>query len=114
MIEKRRSQRAPVYLTLSICDLYKQNVCGIHQLDAPIDVTDISEHGIGFISECILPLQYHFDASMDFGDGNSFTTSLKIIRCTIIDKEHYAYGCELVAPKDDVLTKIRKYVSKKC
>lgn len=114
MIEKRRSKRAPIHLTLSICDLYKQDTSGIHQLDAPIAVTDISEHGLGFTSECILPLQYYFNASMDYGDGEIFTTHLKIIRCNIIDRECYSYGCELINPKEDVVTKIREYVSKKC
>ncbi len=111
MIEKRRSPRAPIHLTLSICDLYKQEVSGIHHLEAPIDVTNISEHGVGFTSECILPLDYYFNASVNFTDKDMSTATLKIIRCDIIDGTHYAYGGEFVNPKPDLLAKIREHVS---
>ena len=110
MIEKRRSLRVPIHLTLSICDLYKQDVSGIHHLEAPIDVTDISEHGVGFTSECILPLDYFFHASVNFNDGITYTATLQIIRCDIIDASHYAYGGEFVNPQPDLLKKIHEHV----
>ncbi len=112
MIEKRRSPRVPIHLTLSICDLYKQDVSGIHQLDAPIEVTDISEHGVGFTSECILPLDYYFNASVNFQNDIRYVATLQIVRCNIIDGSHYSYGGEFVNPQPELIRGIREHVSR--
>ena len=47
MIEKRKNQRIPITLHLSISDLYKDDpvVSGIHDLDSPIQLVDISKDG---------------------------------------------------------------------
>ena len=111
MIEKRGSTRVPIHLTLSICDLYKQDVSGIHQLDAPIEVTDISEHGVGFTSECILPLDYYFNASVNFQNDTSYTATLQIVCCNIIDGSHYSYGGAFINPSPELLGNIRDHVS---
>lgn len=108
MIEKRRSPRVPIHLTLSICDLYKQEVSGIHHLEAPIDVTDISEHGIGFTSECILPVDYYFNASIGYENAETYTTTLHIIRCDIIDGTRYSYGGEFIDSQPELLEKLKK------
>ena len=101
MIEKRRSPRFPIHLRLSICTLYKQEVSAIHNLDAPIEMTDISKHGIGFTSECILPLDYYFTASLEYGNGLTKNATLKIIRCDIIDGTRYSYGGEFLEPLEE-------------
>jgi len=48
MIEKRKNQRIPITLHLSISDLYKDDpvVSGIHDLDSPIQLVDISKDGM--------------------------------------------------------------------
>ncbi|MEG0963079.1 MAG: PilZ domain-containing protein [Lachnospiraceae bacterium] len=112
MIEKRKGCRIPFHLTLSICDLYKQEVQGIHNLDAPIVITDVSPYGVGFTSECILPTQYYFNATMEDEHGRIFTTPLKIIRCSIIDHTHYAYGCKFVALSEEEFSLLQEYVLK--
>ncbi len=109
MIEKRRSPRSPIHLTLSICDLYKQDVSGIHHLDTPIELTDISEHGLGFTSECILPLNYYFNASISYDHILLGTVALQIIRCDIMDGTNYSYGGEFVNPTPEFLQKIRDF-----
>lgn len=111
MIEKRRSPRCPLHLTLSICDLYKQDVTGIHNLDAPIDVVDISEHGLGFTSECILPMNYYFNASLTSRAELAFTATLKILRCNVLDADHYFYGGEFKDLDEHARHSIRKYAS---
>lgn len=95
MIEKRRSTRIPVQIFLSITDIYKQDTRGIHQLEAPIEVVDISIHGLGLITECILPLNYYFNASLVIGEVNPPVQAIvKIIRIDVLDKDLYKYGCE--------------------
>lgn len=95
MIEKRRSTRIPVQIHLSITDIYKQDNSGIHNLSAPIEVTDISVHGLGLITECILPLNYYFNASLILDEIPSpIQTIVKIIRMDVLDKDLYRYGCE--------------------
>lgn len=111
MVERRKSKRAPIHLTLSICDLYKQDVSGIHHLEAPIDVTNISEYGIGFTSECILPLDYYFGASITYEDNTVCNATLRIIRCDIIDGTRYAYGGEFIEPETELQKKIQEHVS---
>lgn len=111
MIERRKGPRVPIHLTLSICDLYKQDVSGIHYLDSPIEVTDISEYGIGFSSECILPVGYYINASITYEGDRTCTATLRIIRCDIIDETHYFYGGEFVSPKDPLLAGIMEHIS---
>ena len=95
MQEKRRSKRLSAHIKLSISDLFKQNNNGIHGLEAPIEVTDISRHGVAFMSECVLPLDYYFNASVTLNqDTPPLFTVVKIVRCEVLDKEHYLYGCE--------------------
>ncbi len=96
MIEKRKNQRIPITLHLSISDLYKDDpvVSGIHDLDSPIQLVDISKDGIAFISECVLPTGYYFNASLESEDSieNVFTV-VEIIHSRAIGHDHYQYGC---------------------
>lgn len=104
MEEKRRSKRFPVHIQLCISDLFKQDTTGIHDLDSPIEVIDISRDGIGFISKCILPVGYYFNAKLDLYDSTSpaVFTVVKIVRCESYDMYHYHYGCEFTHPAEDV------------
>lgn len=95
MLEKRRSQRLPVNIKLTISDLYNQNNTGVHNLSSPIEVINISKHGFGFISECILPVDYYINAQLDFDESDfPFFTLVKIIYNFPIDKSYYRYGAE--------------------
>lgn len=106
MIEKRRSQRLPVNIKLTISDLYNQNRHGIHNLSSPIEVINISKHGIGFISECILPIGFYFNAKLDMDDSeHPFFTIVKIIHNSPISKSEYRYGAEFtnLTPEHELL-----------
>ena len=93
MTEKRSHKRLPVTLHLSISDLFAQDNMHITNLDSPITVIDISEKGIGFISQCILPENYYFNANLSFGsDLSSIFTIVKIVRSNAIDNETFQYG----------------------
>lgn len=112
MREKRKSMRVLVHITLSICDLYKQADSGIHNLDSPIEVTDISEHGIGFLSECILPLHYYFCADVSIDGHHVIHTILQIIRCSVLDLNTYSYGCRFESLNQEALEIIKSYTQK--
>lgn len=95
MVEKRRSQRLPVNIKLTVSDLYNQNNNGVHNLSSPIELIDISKHGFGFISECILPVNYYINAQLDFEDYIlPIFTLVKIIYTLPISKSQYRYGAE--------------------
>ena len=110
MIEKRRSHRAPIELHLSISDIYSQQNTGIHGLDSPIEVTDISIHGIGLVTECILPLNYFFDTTMTLPEHPTpIQAVLKIVRVEVQTKDRYIYGCEFVDLSPEAIKAIEAY-----
>ena len=98
MEEKRAEKRLEIGIRLSISDLYKESANTITDIDSPIEVTDISAKGIGFISECILPIGYYFIANLELAsDLPQIITDVRIVRSDAIDHEHYQYGCEFVS-----------------
>ncbi|MBP5384070.1 MAG: PilZ domain-containing protein [Lachnospiraceae bacterium] len=98
MQEKRDAKRLVLGMKLSISDLYKEDTNTITDISSPIEVTDISAKGIGFISECILPTGYYFIANLELAkDLPQIITDVRIIRSSAIDRERYQYGCEFVS-----------------
>lgn len=96
MQEKRRSKRLPITLELEISRLFKQDNVKVTDVDAPIEVIDISKDGVGFKSDSVLPLDYYFNAKMSIGDDeNVLYCVVKIIRIDS-DGETNLYGCEFV------------------
>lgn len=114
MVERRRNPRMPITLQLSICDLYKENEspAGLHNLDSPIQLTDISLSGIAFISECVLPVGYYFNAALDTPNHkDKVFTVVKIIRSDTMDHNKYVYGCEFTNPPDNLHTFVEHVTS---
>ena len=111
VMDKRRSKRIKVKLTLTVTALVGQDNDRI-RLDSPILGYDISKGGIGFWSRCILPMNYYFDASVDFGDGTPVLNCVvRIIRCEALEDDEYSYGCEIVKKPeefDDILDRMEK------
>ncbi len=98
MEEKRQEKRLELNMQLSISDLYKEDTNTITDISSDIEVIDISSKGIGFISECILPIGYYFIANLELSrDLPQIITDIRIIRSKAIDKERYQYGCEFVS-----------------
>ena len=103
MFEQRRSRRMPVKLKLNISSLFKQDNVQVQNLDAEIEVTDISRTGIGFISTSILPIGYFFNAKLDLsgdnqtaGDDQTLYCVVKIIRSLELGEGRINYGCQFV------------------
>lgn len=100
MNERRRAKRMPVTLALSITDLYKQDNIQVSNLNAPIEVVDISKTGIGFKSESVLPEGYYFNANINLGNKDTLHCVVKIIRSQRIEERLSMYGCEFVGMAD--------------
>lgn len=97
MQEKRRAKRMQVELNLRISSLFMQDNIKVENIDAPINVIDISKCGIGFITESILPLDYYFNATINLGDENAtLYCVVKIIRSKDLEDGMHLYGCELI------------------
>ena len=58
MQEKRRYKRLPIQLKLEVSEVFKQDNDVIHDLNAQIDVFDISKAGIGFTTTTFIPSDY--------------------------------------------------------
>ncbi len=117
MPEKRRSQRIPLQalqITFQVCDCdpYHLSPLEVHRTEGyPMELTDISEYGIGFISKYILPIGYRFHALLNLGTGKDFFVTLCVVRCSDMEHDRYAYGCEFILPGISIRDTIRDIIS---
>ena len=110
MEEKRNAKRLVLGMKLSISDLYKEHTNTISDISSPIEVTDISANGIGFISECVLPTGYYFIANLELApDLPQIITDVRIIRSSAIDMDRYQYGCEFVSIAPNVKKMLEEF-----
>ena len=98
MQEKRREKRIPINIQLSVSDLYTGDASTLSDISSPIEVTDISAKGIGFISEAVLPVGFIFIANIELNkELPQIITDVRIIRSLAIGGNSYQYGCEFVS-----------------
>ena len=110
MQEKRKDNRLPIGIKLTVSNLYKENTNTIMDLDFSVDVIDISSKGIGFISQCILPVGYFFIANIELApDLPQIITDVRIIRSNAVDKENYHYGCEFVSISPSIVRMLDEF-----
>lgn len=96
-MEQRRFKRLPVKLTLEVSDLFKQDNKVIKNVDTEIEVFDISKNGIGFMSIAEFPLNYYFNAAIEFDNSQGkITTVVKIIHREAIGDVGFRYGCQFI------------------
>lgn len=113
MQEKRQTKRVPIGIRLLVQNLYKEDTNTIMDLDLSVDVIDISSKGIGFISECVLPVGYFFIANIELApDLPQIITDVRIIRSEAIDYTTYHYGCEFVAISPSVGNMLDEFSSR--
>ena len=87
MQEKRKNVRLPIKLKLEVSNLFKQDGVKIENLDAEIEVFDISKAGIGFMSLSKLPVNYYFNATIEFENREEVILSVvKILYVTPIGR----------------------------
>lgn len=108
MKERRRYKRLPIHLELEINQLYKQDNVTINDLDEEIEVINISKTGIGFVSKADLPLDFYFNAKIEFNEKQFFYCVLKIIRKENIEQDKI-YGCEFVGLAEFLSKKVDDY-----
>ncbi len=108
MKEKRKRERYPIDISLTIESLYRQDNEKIEELNNEIEVINISRSGLGFISEHDLPLDYYFNAKIDVQKEKHFYTVVKIIRKEKME-EGYRYGCEFVGLADVLSIFVEEY-----
>ena len=95
MIEMRREKRWPIELQLEISSLFKQDNVKVENINAPIEVFDVSKAGIGFRTKSVLPIGYYFNAGLVPGDQGTLNCVVRIIRQQQ-DGDENIYGCEIV------------------
>lgn len=97
MVEKRRYKRLPIKLQLEVSEVFKQDNDVITDLNAEIEVYDISKAGIGFTTSSVLPVGYYFNATILLENTDQkILTVVKILRRTEFEGDLYRYGCEFV------------------
>ncbi len=97
MGERRKNKRYAATLNLEISSLFKQDNVKVENIDAPIEVCDISRSGIGFISKSELPLGFYFNACLVLGEDNAkLYCVVKIIRKKTNEDASTHYGCEFI------------------
>lgn len=97
MIEQRRSKRVPVTMHLEVSSVFKQDNVKVSNINAPIEITDISKSGIGFISESMLPIGFYFNSRLEFEkQDKSLNCVVQIVRQVEQEDGSYNYGCEFV------------------
>ena len=81
MIEMRREKRLVLAkLNLEISNLFKQDHVKVENINAPIEVIDVSKAGIGFRSASVLPMGYYFNARLTLAENDSLNCVVRIIR----------------------------------
>ena len=97
MEEKRKYKRLPIKLTLEVSSLFKQDNEIVPDIDAEIQVFDISKAGIGFKTKTNLPANYYFNAAIEFENAaNKLLCVIKILHTIPLEDGLYRCGCEFV------------------
>lgn len=96
-VEKRRSKRIPITMHLDVSSLFKQDNVHVKNINAPIEITDISRNGIGFVTKSVLPIGFYFNSRLEFEKKNdSLNCVVQIVRRKQKDDGTTLYGCEFV------------------
>jgi hypothetical protein len=106
--ERRKNKRLPIKLHLEVNSLFKQDHTIIQDFHADIDIVNISKTGIGFITKADFPLEYYFNAKIEFEKKEFFYTVIKIIRKEKVN-EGNLFGCEFIGLAEFLANKIDVY-----
>ena len=108
MEERRKNRRLPIKLEIEIDKLFKQDNKIIHDINESIEVINISKTGIGFLCKDELPLEYYFNAKIEFNEVKYFYCVLKIIRKESAEDSNL-FGCEFVGLAEFLASKVDEY-----
>ncbi len=100
MVEQRKFKRTPISMDLEVSSVFKQDNVKVSNINAPIEVVDISREGIGFNSASILPIGYYFNARLQFSRIESINNAINCVVQIIREKKQSDgttnYGCIFV------------------
>jgi hypothetical protein len=108
MEERRKHDRLPLNMELTISSLFKQDYELIPNINEGIKVNNISKSGIGFICGHELPLDYYFDAKIQLTPDKYFYAVLKIVRMEKTEGGYYV-GCEFIGLADILSMRVDLY-----
>lgn len=108
MHDRRRHKRLPIKLVLEINELFRQDNELIGNMSEEIIVTDISKTGIGFITKSDIPVEYYFNAKIEFDAKRFFYCVVKILR-KVQEEDHILYGCEFIGLAEFLANKVDEY-----
>lgn len=95
--EKRRSKRIPIKMHLEVSSLFKQDNVYVKNINAPVEIVDISRNGIGFITKSVLPIGFYFNSRLEFENKKDcLNCVVQIVRRKQNDDGTTLYGCEFV------------------
>jgi hypothetical protein len=107
--ERRKHKRLPIELHLEVNSVFKQNHVIINNLEAEIEVFDISKTGLGFYSQADLPLEYYFNGKIKLGESSYFYAVVQIVRKFQKEEGKNSYGAEFVGLAPFLASKIDEY-----
>ena len=95
--EKRRCKRIPITMHLEVSSLFKQDNVHVKNINAPVEITDISRNGIGFITKSVMPIVFYFNSRLEFEKKNDcLNCVVQIVRRKQKEDGTTVYGCEFV------------------
>lgn len=101
MEDRRKDKRMPFTVSLEINNLYKQDNVLVTDIQAPIEVINISKSGLGFVTTSVLPLGYYFDANINLNNNDStLHCVIQILRSQSTSDGKTLYGCSFVGMAD--------------
>lgn len=107
-MDKRKNKRLPLKLELTITSLFKQDYEIIPDINASIEVKNISKSGVGFTCRHELPAGYYFDAKIQLTEEKAFFAVLKILRTEKLE-DGFFIGCEFVGLADILSRTVDEY-----
>ncbi len=108
-IEKRKSKRTDVDVTISLRKLDDKYVSGYSGDTIDVNVINISKDGIAFKSEYEFKLNTYHDTVITLDNKESFETVIEIIRMENMGELETTYGCRFVGINSEDRFKIEVY-----
>jgi c-di-GMP-binding flagellar brake protein YcgR len=100
MQERRKTDRVPYRAVITVDAVYNQEQVIHENREIPIQITDISRGGIGFVASEDLPVSFYFNAKIDLGGNRLFYSVLHIVRKEPAGGDDIRYGCEFTGLAD--------------
>ncbi len=108
-IEKRKSKRTDVDVTISLRSLDDRYVSGYSGDTIDVNVINISKDGIAFKSEYEFKLNTYHDTVITLDNKESFETVIEIVRMENMGELETTYGCRFVGINSEDRFKIEVY-----